>query len=288
MENVCRLCANVKSSRQLTCRIDDETLNVVQKLIDCCRWNLIGANDCENLPQKICNMCFKQLEKCWEFAECVSRAQQQLLTQFTEFKPEIHFSSCIVIENDAQEETKYDVKISPNTFDSHNYTATMSEVKSEEYLKIDHSKPIINEVSTVDNNELLPEPISFLCETCGKNFSSKSNLNTHTKMHLPLASRKHYECYICKTTFSYKKSLIHHMPTHWGEKIQYECNLCELKFSRTDALRRHSLIHLGEQPHLCQTCGKKFRTKFNLKVKIELFFASICNQNYNLYYYSFF
>lgn len=108
-----------------------------------------------------------------------------------------------------------------------------------------------------------------LCEVCGKYFTNKINLENHTRMHLPIEQRQQFECIFCKQTFAYKKSLIHHMAAHLGEKKKYHCDKCSVNFSRMDALRRHTLIHLGQKHHSCQVCGKGFRTKFNLKVKFQ-------------------
>lgn len=112
--------------------------------------------------------------------------------------------------------------------------------------------------------------LSLLCEICGKNFTNQSQLRLHTRLHLPIEQRRTFECYVCKSNFAYKKSLIHHMSLHSGKTIQYQCDVCQSTFSRSDALRRHSLIHLGKLPHNCKYCEKGFRTKFNLKV-IEIF-----------------
>lgn len=87
---------------------------------------------------------------------------------------------------------------------------------------------------------------SYLCENCGRSFDDKTKLKAHYRLHIPVELRRSFECFVCKSTFAYKKSLIHHMPMHWGEKIQYQCEVCLSQFSRSDALKRHSLIHLGK------------------------------------------
>lgn len=87
METVCRLCAKEKLPKQLTHSIDDHTLNIEQKLIDCCCWNSIVATECETLPTKICNSCYRKLNMSWSFAESVAQAQQQIFAMFVEEKP---------------------------------------------------------------------------------------------------------------------------------------------------------------------------------------------------------
>lgn len=233
MENVCRLCGHLKKPRYLISDIDDSTMK--QKLIDCCRWNLIGIDECGNLPKKICSGCIKKLEKCWTFLESVAQVQEQLHSHVVQIKTELIIFDGI--ENDDVDNEE----ISNNTNPSNN----------EQQFPTQHKTNLFN---------------NFLCDFCGKNFSSKPNLTTHRNMHRPKEKRKYYECYICKTSFSYKTSLIHHMPMHTGKKISHECGVCKLNFSRRDALQRHTLIHLGQSPYECQTCGKGFRAKFNLTV----------------------
>lgn len=272
MEDLCRLCAHFKSSRQLTFSIQDETSNIVQKLIACCRWESIGNNECENLPQKVCGECFTQLEKCWEFAERVADAQQQLLAKVIKVEPEMIFLSCPTMENDLQEEFKDDVKIPLDTFYVEELPVSAEEKSLETNVKTENLKPIMDEEQSeqlYNDSEVPSESASratfYLCTTCCEIFSKRSSLYTHSKIHLKTQNKKHFE-------FPKKKNLIHHVPCHFGKKIEYECDVCHLKISRLDALKRHKMIHLGIQPYLCSTCGKGFRNKFNLKVTREIFF----------------
>lgn len=266
MESMCRLCAQMKPPTQLTYSIDDPMLNIVQKLIDCCRWTLFENYDnFDNLPQRICDMCYENLEQSWSFAESVAAAQQTLLSYAIEVKPTIFSADQDrLIAKDEPIEESPDIMIDASELNCpfSNYEYAFPSIV-----------PVQPESSFINVKQPKPQPtitansISFLCDTCGKKLSTYSNLMTHRLIHLPSDQRRSFECYVCKTTFRYKKSIIHHMSVHSGIKIQYQCNVCLSSFSRSDALRRHTLIHLKLQPHLCSTCGKGFRTKFNLKVK---------------------
>lgn len=258
MENVCRLCGHVKKPRYLITDIDDPTMNIQQKLIDCCRWNLIGVDECGNMPKKICSGCIKKLEKCWIFLESVAQVQEQLHSHVVQIKTELIIFDGIENNDDDKEEIII-------TSDSNNRNSDNNKKQFSTQHNSTNNEPIDknnSDESKISNN--------FLCDICGKNFSSKPNLTTHRNMHRPKEKRKYFECYICETTFSYKKSLIHHMPTHTGKKIRHECGVCKLNFSRRDALQRHTLIHLGQSPYECSVCGKGFRTKFNLTVIIKI------------------
>lgn len=278
MESTCRLCAKTKTSRQLTYYINDPVSNIEQKLIDCCRWTSFENHKNENLPQRICSDCYEHLNNSWLFAEKVEQAQLTLQcqwedSQMVDVKPTVLSSvsneNVLVFENE-QIEIHQEIKIEPSILMS-------CPSPNFEYTEFSHQLDYTDtEASKTKVHKKLikpPEPESpksFLCDTCGKNFSTYSNLMTHTRIHLPTGNRRSFECYICRRNFRYKKSLMHHIATHSGEKIQFQCKVCFLQFSRSDALRRHNLIHLGQQPHLCHTCGKGFRTKFNLKVKWKL------------------
>lgn len=111
-------------------------------------------------------------------------------------------------------------------------------------------------------------PIDSLCAICGAHFTNQSKLKYHARTHMPIEQKKSFECYLCRANFVYKKNLKSHLARlHSGTKPKYQCDVCQLYFSRTDALGRHRWIHLNKLPHQCSYCDKRFRTKFNLKVK---------------------
>ena len=61
--------------------------------------------------------------------------------------------------------------------------------------------------------------MTFLCQTCGKNFGSKAKLNTHKQIH----SEKVLICKICDKTLIGIKSFNNHIKIHQT----YECTICE-------------------------------------------------------------
>lgn len=269
MESLCRLCAKEKTPKQLAYSINDEVLKIKQKLIECCRWDSVIGNDYSQMPDKICNICFTKLETTWEFVESITKAQEQLFTLRVDIKTEVldiedENVSADMKTSELVEEFKIFMNSSDLFASSEDQSSTLKVENFDNNIIIQNLEEIKADLD--QSKPQIQASLSFLCEICGKDFTSKSNLITHAKMHLPLEQRKHYACYICKMIFSYKKSMIHHMQLHSGKKIIFQCAVCLSHFSRKDALQRHSLIHLGKLPHQCQTCGKGFRTKFNLKV----------------------
>ena len=92
----------------------------------------------------------------------------------------------------------------------------------------------------------------YSCFTCGKLFTTQSNLTLHTLTH---TSEKAYFCETCGKLFSRKELLTAHIRIHTGEK-PYICETCGESFARKDKLTAHSRTHTGEKPYSCKTCGK--------------------------------
>lgn len=110
----------------------------------------------------------------------------------------------------------------------------------------------------------------FYCY-CGEVFHSKKKLAWHQETHDP----KPKQCLYCNERFVHSASLTRHIrrshdrsylpkyKSDVGENV--ECPLCHGIFLK-GSLRNHMLIHSGMKPYSCNTCGKKFLTKWNMKL----------------------
>ena len=97
------------------------------------------------------------------------------------------------------------------------------------------------------------------CDLCEEAFSSPAELLTHTKEHV---NAKQFQCQYCEKTFALENNLTDHMRYHSG--LTYNCAYCGRKFGSKSTWRRHEARHKGVQQHLCDVCGKGFRSREGL------------------------
>ena len=97
------------------------------------------------------------------------------------------------------------------------------------------------------------------CDLCEEAFSSPAELLTHTKEH---ANAKQFQCQYCDKTFALENNLTDHMRYHSG--LTYNCAYCGRKFGSKSTWRQHEARHKGVQQHLCDVCGKGFRSRKGL------------------------
>uniref|UniRef100_A0A182KA94 C2H2-type domain-containing protein n=1 Tax=Anopheles christyi TaxID=43041 RepID=A0A182KA94_9DIPT len=105
----------------------------------------------------------------------------------------------------------------------------------------------------------------FMCDLCGKNFSSSMVLDRHIKQHQGIETIEKVDCPFCGKQLNGKYNLQKHVRCmHLEAGKGYRCDVCGHVSPNSIALKNHvKRVHTGEHFE-CEQCGKRFKRKVYL------------------------
>ena len=102
--------------------------------------------------------------------------------------------------------------------------------------------------------------LRYSCIKCGKKFNTKTNLTTHTNIHLGI---KPYQCTKCRQSFSDRSACNKHKKIHSKEEhFETFCSVCGKGLATAGQLEEHMKTHEDLRQDLVQDTEKNFEKYF--------------------------
>ena len=127
---------------------------------------------------------------------------------------------------------------------------------------------------------------TVVCEVCGRQCTTKANLNTHMRVH---STEMPYTCDICNKGFNQHGNMMRHRQGHGATAVrsvnaitaarnramdepEFSCSCCKRPFEREDLLLNHlAVFHgIGSSSCICDLCGKQLTSKRGLKEHMKV------------------
>lgn len=134
----------------------------------------------------------------------------------------------------------------------------------------------------------------FKCDTCGREFESRRNLQRHVICH---SKERPFACSLCERRFKRSAEVAAHMKNRHRKERDHICDVCNYGSNNKSVVERHRRrhfnqftlqcdvcgwgcyssvqlkehqnLHTGATPFECDVCGKGFATKGRLKYHKE-------------------
>lgn len=112
--------------------------------------------------------------------------------------------------------------------------------------------------SHLTRHEDIHKRTTMKCDVCHETFRNKRLLICHINRHRGVQPNI---CKVCSKEFSYRSTLQAHLKLHMGLAKTFLCPTCGKKFDSGNNLKHHIKRHLGEKSFACSYCPKKFVSK---------------------------
>lgn len=235
-------------------------------------FDLLQADQSENLPSQICYNCLQELESAYKFRRKCQKADKQFRSAENKIKLEyqipVNQDDTTFIMGDDMDRTDFEIDTNDKDI-TISKKQIISAVKKEkpmkrrrnirksryDYWKICEicGKNTKNLISHLDAHNIEKK---YSCDICDKKFKFKSGLIIHKAIHNPTPRKT---CEVCGKTFHILAQYRKHFVYHANER-KFECETCGKRFNTLDILRVHNMTHTDERPFTCSECGKTFRT----------------------------
>lgn len=265
---LCRLCAACTQPAELTMNLSD----LEPKLMICCGWRP-SENECE-MPKKVCNVCVNQLQRSWNFVECIWAAEKQLNKLISE-KVQINSDSVELFKNDdvkSEEEREMTIVVSE-----------LEEVKPSfsDGVNADNDNKDFVDDDDEDDDGIFGEPIDYSNDD-SSNEEQKQPTEKKVEKSKRRRSRRIEDTFLAAIEpqdrlesgligangIAKLEKLFPDMKTMSWDRCDYKCDRCNRMFKGSCEIYSHvRSIHITEVLSIklpCVYCNAKFRREFAL------------------------
>ena len=239
----------------------------------------------EELPQKICRSCLKQLYTSYSFLNLAKKYEAAFGTflklknaEAVQVNPDVLYDDQNGEEDDQDTiTTDENEELVEEADEDHNEEGVdepmemaiqdVSDLMKSDEFQVEHLREEdVQETIEVSTKEEPAKKQNKLQKVIQKKIADKKKVPSNLKNRSPKAKKNVFNCSQCDKSYSFVQSLNRHFTAeHGDDSDKKQCPHCPQQFHRADGLKRHIRTHTNERPYACEDCEKSFKQSSELK-----------------------